>query len=75
MTGYRVVLVTSSNPVPVAHLIAATASGPPFLTLCDRQTWGRVLAPAEVEQTVMCPCQRCVRVAGPRAMRAYEREE
>jgi hypothetical protein len=73
--SYRVVLVTSSKAVPVSHLISAEASGPPWFTLCDRQIWGRVLAPAEVDQVTQCPCLRCARVAGPVAMRAYEREE
>jgi len=48
-------------------------SGPPWLTLCDRQIFGRPLEPGEVDQTTQTPCQRCVRVAGPRAMRAYDR--
>ena len=72
MSDFRVVLVPSSKGVGVSHLIASGASGPPWLTICDRQIFGRALEPGEVNQTIQTPCQRCVRVAGPSAMRDFD---
>ena len=60
MIDVRVILVASHKAVPVSHLIAASASGPPWLVLCGAQvTTGVLRTLAEVEHMRQTPCPRC----------------